>query len=97
MFIVLYLLHVDYTLTGPNMPWITRAWINRAKYALDRDLLTIVIQSLVFIKMYYCSIVWSNTTASNICKLQAVQNFAARIITNSRTFDHVTPLRCELH
>ena len=72
--------------------------INRAKYALDRDLLTmIVIQSLVFSKMYYCSIVWSNTTASNICKLQAVQNFAARIITNSRKFDHVTPLRCELH
>ena len=71
--------------------------INRAKYALDRDLLTIVIQSLVFSKMYYCSIVWSNTTASNICKLQAVQNFAARIITNSREFDHVTPLRCELH
>ena len=71
--------------------------INRAKHALDRDLLTIVIQSLVFSKMYYCSIVWSNTTASNICKLQAVQNFAARIITNSRKFDHVTPLRCELH
>ena len=47
--------------------------------------------------MYYCSIVWSNTTASNICKLQAVKNFAARIITNSRKFDHVTPLRCELH
>ena len=71
--------------------------INRAKHALDRDLLTIVIQSLVFSKMYYCSIVWSSTTASNICKLQAVQNFAARIITNSRKFDHVTPLRCELH
>ena len=71
--------------------------INRAKYALDRDLLTIVIQSLVFSKMYYWSIVWSNTTASNICKLQAVQNFAARIITNSRKFDHVTPLRCDLH
>ena len=38
-----------------------------------------------------------HTTASNICKLQAVQNFAARIITNSRKFDYVTPLRCELH
>ena len=47
--------------------------------------------------MYYCSIVWSNTTASNICKLQTAQNFAARIITNSRKFDHVIALRCELH
>jgi hypothetical protein len=47
--------------------------INRVKHALSRDLLITVIQSLVFSKMYYCSTVWSNTTASNICKLQAVQ------------------------
>jgi len=30
-------------------------------------------------------------------KLQAVQNFAARIICGSRKFDHVTPLLKELH
>ena len=29
--------------------------------------------------------------------LQAVQNFAARIICGSRKFDHVTPLLKELH
>ena len=72
------------------------AQINSVKYALNKDLLVTVIQSLVRSKMYYCSTVWSNTNTSNICKLQAVQNFAARIINNSKKFDRITPLLHEL-
>ena len=41
--------------------------------------------------MLYCSTVWSNTLAQ-INKLQSIQNFASKIVTNSRKFDHVTPL-----
>ena len=33
----------------------------------------------------------SNTSASNIRKLQGVKNFAARIVSGTRKFDHVTP------
>ena len=73
------------------------AQINRVKHVLDKSLLILVIRSLVFSKMYYCSSVWANTTANNIRRLQAVQNFAARIITKSRKFDHITPLLTELH
>jgi hypothetical protein len=40
--------------------------------------------------MYYCSAVWSKTSQINIEKLQAVQNFAARIVTGTREYDHVT-------
>ena len=40
---------------------------------------------------------WSSAAATNLLKLQAVQNFAARIICGSRKFDHVTPLLKELH
>ena len=47
--------------------------------------------SFVFSKLYYCSSVWSITSASNIRKLQGVQNFAARIASGTRKFDHVTP------
>ena len=32
-----------------------------------------------------------NTSASNISKLQGVQNFAARIVSGTRKFNHVTP------
>ena len=35
-------------------------------------------------------------TKKNIKKLQNVQNFAARIITRSRTFDRITPVLKEL-
>ena len=42
-------------------------------------------------KLYYCSTVWANTSDSNIKKLPLVQNFAARIITGARKFDHITP------
>ena len=41
--------------------------------------------------MYYCSSVGSNTVKKNISKLQNVQNFAARIITGTRKYDHITP------
>ena len=53
--------------------------------------------TLVFSKLFYCSSVWSNAADTNLLKLQAVQNFAARIICVSRKFDHVTPLLKELH
>ena len=42
-------------------------------------------------KLLYCSTVWANTCASNIKKLQAIQNYACRIITNTRKFDQITP------
>ena len=45
---------------------------------------------------FYCSPVWSNTSKENISKLQKVQNFAGRIITGKRKFDHITPVLREL-
>ena len=42
--------------------------------------------------MYYCSNVWTNTTNKNVRKLQAVQNFACRIVSGAKKYDHVTPL-----
>ena len=51
----------------------------------------VIISSLIISKLMYCSTVWSNTSATNIKKLQAVQNFACKIIMNTRKYDHVTP------
>ena len=67
------------------------AQISRAKHAFNSDLLGIIINALVFSKLYYCSSVWSNTSASNMQKLQLVQNFAARIISGATKFEHITP------
>jgi hypothetical protein len=40
--------------------------------------------------------VWANTSQKNIQKLQAVQNFACRIVCGARKYDHITPLLKEL-
>ena len=59
---------------------------------LDKDTLTIVVNCLVFSKLYYCSNVLSNTTESNLDKVQKVQNFACLIISGVKKFEHITPV-----
>ena len=70
--------------------------INRAKNSFDPKILSEVISSLVINKMLYCSSVWLNTSASNVKKLQSIENFACKIITKTRKYDHMTPLLREL-
>lgn len=62
--------------------------INRVKDSFDPKTLKLIVSSLVFSKMTYCSTVWSNSAASNIKKLQLVQNFACKIVTGSRKYYH---------
>ncbi|KAL9974054.1 hypothetical protein ACROYT_G011045 [Oculina patagonica] len=47
--------------------------------------------------MFYCSSVWTSTPKKNIARLQKVQNFAARVATGTRKFDHITPTLKQLH
>lgn len=70
--------------------------INRVKHAFDKKTLIMVINTLVFSKLFYCSNVWCNTSEKNLRKLQCVQNFACRVVCDARKFDHVTPLLREL-
>ena len=65
--------------------------IGCVKHAFRKDLLIMIINSLVFSKLYYCSSVWANTTDTNIKRLQGIQNYAARIVCNIRKYDHVSP------
>ena len=62
------------------------------KHVFKEDLRITIINALVCNKLYYCSSVWSNTTDTNIRNLQSVQNFAARIVSNTKKYDHVTPV-----
>ena len=55
--------------------------INRVKDVFDKRTLLMIINSLVFSKLLYCSNVWANTSKCNINKKQAVQNFACRIVS----------------
>ncbi|CAB4017860.1 Hypothetical predicted protein [Paramuricea clavata] len=66
--------------------------INRVKHCFDQKTLIYIICAVVMGKLYYCSTVWSNTSSLNIKKLQAVQNFACRILGNGKKIDHITPI-----
>ena len=55
--------------------------INRVKANFVSNTLQLIIISLVFNKMLYCSTDWANTSASNLDKLQSIQNFACKIVT----------------
>ena len=70
--------------------------INRVKESFDKETFKLLITSLVFSKMLYCSTVWSNTSIQNTNKLQSILNFVCKIVTNSRKFAHVTPLLHQL-
>ena len=63
---------------------------------LTKDGLKIILNSLIFRKLFYCSTVWSGTFKQNIKKSQLMQNFAARILTDIRKYDHICPILHEL-
>ena len=71
--------------------------INRVKNSFDSNTLPLIISASVMSKLFYCSTVWSNTANSNVKKLQCEQNFACRIITGTRKFDHITLALQELN
>ena len=65
--------------------------INWVKNIVNKETLSIMITTLVFSKIFYCS------SVSNLQKFQSIQNFVSKIITGSRKFDHVNPLQCQLY
>ena len=70
--------------------------INRVWHLFSEDVLYIIRNSLVFSKRFYCSIVWSGTSKENIHKLQLMQKNCWPNTTNTKKFDHITPVLHEL-
>ena len=48
-------------------------------------------------RLDYCNALLAGCPASSINKLQLVQNAAARVLTRSRKYDHITPILSSLH
>ena len=69
--------------------------INRVKHLFGRSTLITIINSLLL--LFYCSSMWASTTKKIIARLQKVQNFAVRVVTGARKYDHITPVLKELH
>ncbi len=48
-------------------------------------------------RLDYCNALLGGCPAYSINKLQIVQNAAARVLTRSRKYDHITPISQSLH
>ena len=74
----------------------TLVQINRVRHLFAKEVMCIILNSLVFSKLFYCATVWFGAPKENIHELQLIQNFAGRILTNTKKFYHITPVLHEL-
>ena len=70
--------------------------ISRVRHLFIKPVLSTILNSLIFSKRFYCYTVWAATSKQNLQKLQLVQNFAARVLTDTKKFDHISPVLREL-
>ncbi len=56
-----------------------------------------LVHAFVTSRLDYCNALLGGCPASSINKLQIVQNAAARVLTRSRKYDHITPILQSLH
>ena len=71
--------------------------LRHVKNCLPPDLLKIVSTRIFSPRLDYCNSLLSDTTKSNIGRLQRVQNTLARLVTGTKVFDHIKPVLSDLH
>ena len=67
-----------------------------AKNVLPRDVLPRLIDALVISHVRYCIQVFGNCNAEMLNAIQKIFNFAARLISNRRKYDHISDVLREL-
>ncbi|XP_072573218.1 uncharacterized protein [Paramormyrops kingsleyae] len=56
-----------------------------------------LIHAFITTRLDYCNALLSGCPSGSLNKLQLVQNAAARVLTNTKKFDHITPVLSSLH
>ena len=71
--------------------------ISRIRKFLSKKTTEILVHAFVSSKLDQCNSLLYNVPKCTLKKLQSVQNAAARLITCSKKYDHITPILKELH
>ena len=71
--------------------------IGRIRRFLDRATTESLIHSFVTSRLDYCNSLLLGVDDQHISRLQSIQNSAARMITLSKKYDHITPVLKSLH
>ena len=56
-----------------------------------------LVHAFIFSGLDYCNSVFTGLTKKSIRKLQLIQNAAARVLTNTKRVDHISPVLKSLH
>ena len=71
--------------------------ISRIRRFLDFDTCHLVIRALVLSRLDYANGLLLGCNATDICRLQRIQNWAAKLVCQSAKFDRATPCLRRLH
>ena len=71
--------------------------IARIKGFLSQQELEKLIHAFIFSRLDYCNGIFTGLNKKSIRQLQLIQNAAARVLTNTRKLDHITPVMKSLH
>ncbi|XP_076844395.1 uncharacterized protein LOC143489331 [Brachyhypopomus gauderio] len=71
--------------------------IAKLRNALSQDDAEKLVHSFVSSRLDYCNALLSGCSNRNLNKLQIVQNAAARVLTRTRKFQHISPVLSALH
>ena len=66
--------------------------IHSLKALLTREALVTVVHAFVKYRIEYCNSPLYGISDCEINQLQRIQNSAARMVTNTRKYDHITPI-----
>ncbi|XP_076607191.1 uncharacterized protein LOC143333136 [Chaetodon auriga] len=71
--------------------------ITRIKGCLSKEDMEKLVHAFIFSRLDYCNGVFTGLNKKSIRQLQLIQNAAARVLTNTRKMDHITPVLRSLH
>ena len=71
--------------------------LGKIRHLIDNDTCKLLVNSLITSRLDYCNSLLCGTSNCIIDKLQKTQNRAARLITRTKKYDHITPVLKTLH
>ncbi len=71
--------------------------ISRISKCLNKESCVTLVHAFISSRLDYCNSLLSGVPECHINKLQVLQNSAARVVSFTRKFDHITPILHQLH